>query len=87
MDFADQKWVSRSALFSAISLFDVDQTNKSPAVERDSQPRLLKPPFFVVHRFRTAYTNDHDIKADAKRLHHFASLLVQTNLRPDDHKM
>lgn len=38
---------------------------------------------FVVHQFRTAYTNDHDIRADAKRLYRFASLLLQANSSPD----
>jgi hypothetical protein len=39
---------------------------------------------FIVHQFRTSYTDDHDIRADAKRLHRFASLLVQANSNPHD---
>lgn len=39
---------------------------------------------FIVHQFRTSYTNDHDIRADAKRLHRFTSLLAQANSSPDD---
>jgi len=38
---------------------------------------------FAVHQFRTLHTNDRDIQADAKALHRFVSLLVQTNLRPN----
>jgi|SRR5579864_30959 len=39
---------------------------------------------FVVHQFRTLHTNDLDIKTDAKALHRFVSLLVQTNPSLDD---
>lgn len=39
---------------------------------------------FIVHQFRTSYTNDRDIRADAKRLHRFASLLIQSNSSPHD---
>jgi hypothetical protein len=39
---------------------------------------------FIVHQFRTTYTNDHDIRADAKRLHRFTSLLVEANSSQDD---
>jgi hypothetical protein len=39
---------------------------------------------FVVHQFRTPHTNDNEIKADARALHRFVSLLVQTNPGPND---
>jgi hypothetical protein len=42
---------------------------------------------FVVHQFRTLHTNDREIKTDAKALHRFVSLLVQTNPRPNDPRL
>jgi hypothetical protein len=39
---------------------------------------------FVVHQFRTPHTNKREIKADVERLHRFVSLLIQTNLKPND---
>ncbi len=39
---------------------------------------------FVVHQFRTLHTNNRDIKADAKSLRRFVSLLGQRNLRQHD---
>jgi len=48
---------------------------------RDARSQVA---IFVVHQFRTSYTNDREIKADAKRLHRFASLLVSANQSQDD---